>query len=79
MKVHLAYTDEPLKAGEDVSAVCGEIIGKAAFPFIFEGFPYLAHLNYMHICSKCYATDKRTWKYMYGLVNGQEAMTEVEA
>lgn len=75
MKIHLAYADEPLQSGQDAYAVCGAVISKAEFPFIFDlEFPDAAHLNSITICTKCYAY-KREGRYLYGIVPGQEAMT----
>lgn len=79
MKIHLAYSDEPLKVGGDVEAVCGQVINLAVFPFVFDGeFPDAAHLNSTRICGKCYAIDNHKWKYLYGLANGQEVRTVSE-
>lgn len=82
MRIHLAYSDEPLIAGQDAYAACEVAISKAQFPFIFDlEFEDAANLNSLRICGKCYAIKFQAEpgkKYMlYGLVNGQEAMTEV--
>lgn len=76
MRIHLAYSDEPLIAGQDAYAACEVAISKAQFPFIFDlKFEDSANLNSLRICAKCYALVNKTSRYLYGVVNGQEAMT----
>jgi hypothetical protein len=76
VKIHLLRTDELQKEGADIEALCGNRIAKARFPFAATTeFGDALTLNALLICAKCYAI-RGTGRYVYGLVNGQEAMTE---
>jgi hypothetical protein len=73
VKIHLLRTEEQLKEGSDIEALCGKTIAKARFPFAATTeFGDAVTLSALLICSKCYAI-KGSGRYVYGLVPGQEA------
>lgn len=75
MKIHLKTSDDPIAAGEDLTANCGQKLVKAALRFWFDlGVEDVARLNSVRICSECYATRTRPGTYLAGVVNGQESI-----
>lgn len=74
-KIHMLRSELPLQSGADYQADCGAPVSSAQFPFIFDtDYEKSATLNTLLVCKKCYAV-RGEGRYLYGLVNGQEAMT----
>jgi len=74
VKIHLQRVDEPLKAGEDIQALCGALVARAEFALYADtDYPEVAHLNSTAVCGKCYAI-LGFGKYVYALVPGEEAI-----
>jgi len=77
MKVHLQHSDEPLTAGQTITALCGKEIANATFALWADTeFGDVAHLNSAALCTKCYLTAGKG-RYLYALANGQEVRTQV--
>lgn len=77
MKIHLKTSDDPLIAGQDMTANCGAKVSKAALKFWFDlEASEAASLNRVKICDACYCTRNNEGRYLAGIANGQEAMTE---
>jgi len=74
MKIHLQRVDDPLKAGEDIEALCGAMVAKATFALWADTeYPDVASINAIAVCSKCYSI-RGAGKYIYALVPGEEAI-----
>jgi hypothetical protein len=79
MKIHFLDTPEHLQAGRDYEANCKVVIKSAEFPYIADqellGRQELSGINN---CMKCLAVSERFGgsRYLYGLVEGQLAMSE---
>ena len=74
MKAHLKSSDEPLKEGQDHSALCGQVVNKAQFVFFFDSDKFesfLEMLSPLRFCSKC-ARMEIAGRYIYALIPGQE-------
>jgi hypothetical protein len=79
VKLHLFSSDEPLVAGQNQDAACGETVPKAAFLFRFDmGSTGAATVSNLLCCQKCAAKLKggRSKRYLYALGNGEEALHE---
>jgi hypothetical protein len=82
VKSHLVNSDEPVKLGTDLTAMCGAVVSKAESSFgidtgntnsIVEALSeFLTTLNTCSDCLVC-TLSKR---YLYGVVPGQEAKHE---
>lgn len=83
MKFHLAKSIGPLKQGSTVTALCGEDVDNAQFPFIFDleipDAEESASLNRLKICGDCFAIRTKGKHLLYGLANGQEIINEIGA
>jgi hypothetical protein len=78
MKRHLITSDDPLKPGGTLVALCGAEIANAHFPFFWEDELQpncVEFLFSMRVCRQCasHPFDKR---YLYGLVNGESVKQE---
>jgi len=77
LKIHLLTSEEPPESGKDQTANCGALVSKAAVKFWFDlEDADAAHLNSIRICGHCFSTRKAGGRYLAGIVNGQEALTE---
>jgi hypothetical protein len=74
---HIVTSEEPIREGSGVTAHCGEPIAKAAFAFAWDG-DIMGHydLRLGGCCRKCCAADLSDRRYVYGVVEAQEAMLE---
>jgi hypothetical protein len=73
VKAHLLDSDDPLTAGRDYAALCGQKVSKAEFVwFLVSGTYDIAVLSSLVCCPKCrcVAIGKR---YLYGLIDGEQA------
>lgn len=75
MKAHLAISpDTRLKEGQDQVALCGQIVPKARFVFLWDYFfpaLFATALNRVNTCEKCIAkVGEITSGTVYGLVQG---------
>ena len=71
MRAHLIDTDNPLKEGSDVQALCGELVKNVIFVYSFDSqiAPELVSgLNTLNTCKNCYRIEL-TKRYIYGLLN----------
>src|ERR1039458_9458782 len=78
MKAHLLSSDEPLKEGQDHSALCGQVVKKAQFVFFFDSDKFesfLEMLSPLRFCSKC-ARVEIVGRYIYALIPGQDVRQE---
>jgi len=60
-KRHLKESDIPLLPGADQVAMCGEIIPKASFPFMYEdslSYEFSEFLSSLGICSGCWKIER---------------------
>lgn len=78
MKAHLLDSEDPLIEGEDYRALCGDEISNSVFVYMFDtdaAEEFLSALSAVNTCRKCCTAglDKR---YVYGIVSGQELMTQ---
>ena len=71
MKVHLLDSNEPMKEGDDLTALCCQFIPKAAFLFVFDtGLGGAATFNSLLTCRQC--REAQTGKrYLYGIAAGE--------
>jgi hypothetical protein len=59
-KRHLKESDAPLLPGTDQLAMCGEIVPRASFPFMYEdslSYHFAEFLSSLHVCKGCYQTE----------------------
>ena len=76
MKVHLFDSDDPLATGGKLKANCGAEIVNAEFAFFFDlNFADSGVANSLRCCRDC-RTTRLAKRYVYGIVSGQEALTE---
>jgi hypothetical protein len=74
MKVHLQHSDDPLTAGNDIEALCGKVIARAAFALWADTeFGKVAYLNSAALCVKCYLKVGKG-RYLYAIAPGEEAL-----
>jgi hypothetical protein len=77
VKYHIANAAEPLKEGSDLYALCGDVVPKAAFKAFMDDVPEMLtalQMNLWGMCRKCRTLNVRE-RFIYVVVNGQEAMT----
>lgn len=75
MKAHLLDSDEPLVAGQDQTALCGQVVSKAYFVFCLNVGPSLGNaLSARFFCRKCgEKVGATTGNYVYSLIDGEQA------
>jgi hypothetical protein len=59
-KRHLKESDAPLLPGADQIAMCGEIVARASFPFMYEdalSYHFGEFLSALHVCATCWKTE----------------------
>lgn len=79
MKVHILDVAEPdLKEGSELEANCGAIIKNAAFAMRFDfDLGDIVNWNRTLVCQQCLEIEP-TEKFIYGLVEWQDALREQE-
>jgi hypothetical protein len=77
MKCHLLNSDEPITAGKDRLALCGQKVSKAEFVWLWDNRMLgSAHLDSLRFCRKCVehlAPIINPGRYLYGLIDGESA------
>jgi hypothetical protein len=59
-KRHLKESDAPLLPGTDQIAMCGEIVPRAGFPFMYDDsltYHFAEFLTSLHVCETCWKTE----------------------
>jgi hypothetical protein len=74
MKAHLIDSAEPLKEGISYLALCGECVPRVRFVFFWDGdeLDFYPEIHTRGVCAKCRDVQSHE-RYVYGIVNGQEA------
>ena len=57
---HLKESDVPLLPGADQTAMCGEFIPRASFPFMYEdslSYHFAEFLRSLQVCKTCWQTE----------------------
>jgi hypothetical protein len=75
MKVHYVDSDVPLTSGIKLETNCGKQIRNAEFRFELDTDSEGREFNSLTDCRECNIT-RLAKHYFYGVVEGQEAMTE---
>jgi hypothetical protein len=83
LKAHLKDSEDPLIEGQDYTAVCGKMVHKAAFTFVFtQGELSHISLSTIMFCKDCIKTPPLgplSGRYLYGMVDGETAkQAEIE-
>lgn len=78
MRAHLAESKEPLVAGQDQIALCGQTVSKAYFCFMFDtDSGRVEGLSTLLFCTKCViafaAPGRESNRYLYGCLDGEKA------
>lgn len=79
-KVHFTAKDEPLIEGEDVEAICGAKVSKAAFVMLLDTEAVDNQMDWATFRNSCYRCLKvpLVGRWQYAVMNGQEAMVPEE-
>jgi hypothetical protein len=77
MKCHIYVANDPIKEGEDLTALCGSTVPKARFEFWFDAegraaAEIMMNLSSISTCGACLRTETKG-RYFYGVIPGQEA------
>jgi len=59
---HLKESEAPLLPGADQTAMCGEMVLRASFPFMYEdilSLEFSEFLSSLNVCPKCWLIEKR--------------------
>ena len=77
-RAHIRRSDVPLAEGSDITADCGQIIPKAHFLMQYEdGQQIHTSASTFLLCKKCSLAAAVHERYLYAIIEGQAAMTEV--
>ena len=63
--------------GQDLTALCGQIVPKAKFVYFFDmefSARFLGSLSSINHCKACYRPYLGNGRYLYGIVPGEQAL-----
>ena len=72
IKTHLADSQEPLKEGTSLRAVCGVTVPDATFLFMWDEQGESLDVSRLKCCGKCKAGSLRA-RYIYGIRSGEDS------
>jgi hypothetical protein len=72
---HLKESETPLLPGSDQAAMCGEIVLRASFPFMYEdllSLEFSEFLSALNVCPRCWLIERRIATGRRLLANDEE-------
>ena len=80
MKAHVIESEDPLREGADITALCGALVSKAVFAYMWNSSiapEFVAALTTLNTCRSCYR-QFLSKRYIYGILPGAEIRPEHE-